>query len=273
MSDGRTLDDIFDDFEAVRRHGDRIEMARLRNEETCYVLLGLLERLAADPESFVHRIALKGGILMAGELGSPRVSADIDATSGYKKRIDPEEIVRGVRHAGLEFGVEPDGRPERLRGGITVPLRYDSRLKGGTAKLEISVREDPVFAVREALFCPEPFDIRPFTVPAIAEVELVAEKIRALTQRAQPRDLFDLWYYLVRSGWHLDSRNLREALDAKLALTRTKRWSRELWRAHLDDIEPKYGEVLLQWISAERLPAFDEVVAEIAAGLRALRLG
>ena len=42
--------------------------------------------------------------------------------------------------------------------------------------------------------------IAPFTIPALAEVELVAEKLRALAQRAQPRDLPDLRLYLVGIG-------------------------------------------------------------------------
>jgi hypothetical protein len=56
-------------------------MRRYQNEEARFVLLAILERLAADERSFVHGIALKGGILMAGELHSARSSADMDATT------------------------------------------------------------------------------------------------------------------------------------------------------------------------------------------------
>lgn len=101
----------------------------------------------------------------------------------------------------------------------------------------MSVREDLVFAVRDALFDVSELGIAPFSVPAVAEVELVAEKLRTLVQRAQPRDLFDLRLYLVESGWHLDPADLRRAVDAKLALTRHRRWRSGLWRLNLEAIE------------------------------------
>ena len=192
-------------------------MARYQNEEACFVLLSILERLAADSStSFIHRVAIKGGILMAGELGSPRVSADIDATSGAQKRVDADVIVRDARRAGRAFNLRQDREPERTPGGSIVHLRFDSLTDAGTAKIEVSVREDLVFAVREAFFDVTALGLESFFVPALAETELVAEKLRALVQRAQARDLFDLRLYLVDLGWHLDPVELRQAVDAKL---------------------------------------------------------
>jgi predicted nucleotidyltransferase component of viral defense system len=174
-------------------------MARFQNEEACLVLLTVLERLASDPASFIHGVAIKGGILMAGELHSPRASADIDATSGVQKRIDAEIVVREIRRAGREFNVRQDREPERTPGGSIVHLRFDSLTDAGTAKVEVSVREDLVFAVRDAVFNLADLGLAPFSIPALAEVELVSEKLRALVQRAQPRDLFDLRLYLIDS--------------------------------------------------------------------------
>lgn len=86
------------------------------------------------------------------------------------------------------------------------------------------------------------YRIAPFSVPAVAKVELVAEKLRTLVQRAQPRDLFDLQLYLVESGWHLDPADLRRAVDAKLALTRHRRWRSGMWRLNLEAIERAWDE-------------------------------
>jgi hypothetical protein len=53
-------------------------------------------------------------------------------------------------------------------------------LSSSPSKLEVSVREDLVFAVRDALIGLSEVGLSVFSVPAVAKVELVAEKLRAL---------------------------------------------------------------------------------------------
>lgn len=272
MARARTRVDIAADYQAARAAQDGPAMARFQNEEACLVLLTVLQGLAKDPTSFIHRVAIKGGILMAGELRSPRASADIDATSGLQKRVDTEQIVREIRAAGRGFNLRLEREPERTTGGSTVNLRFDSLTDAGTAKVEVSVREDLVFAVRDAVFNVADIGIEPFSIPALAKVELVAEKLRALVQRAQPRDLYDLGIYLVESGWHLDPKELRACVDAKLALTKHKRWRAGLWRTHLDEIEVLWDATLAEWVPPERVPGFAEAVGEVSRRLRELRL-
>ena len=272
MADARDRQAIATDYREARDRSDVAAMRRYQNEEACFVLLAILERLAADDRSFVHEIALKGGILMAGELRSARSSADIDATTGQGRRIDPDRVVADLRHAGREFGVRLDGDPDRTLGGLIVHFRFDSLTDAGSAKLEVSVREDLVFAVRDAYFDVSDLGLQPFTVPAVAQVELVAEKLRALVQRAQPRDLFDLHLYVAESGWHLDPAELRQAVDAKLALTRLKRWRAGSWRVNLESIRAAWEPTMSSWIEPSHLPAFDEVVDVVARQLRFLRL-
>ncbi len=272
MADARDRQTIANDYRDARDRADAAAMRRYQNEEACFVLLAILERLAADARSVVHEIALKGGILMAGELRSARSSADIDATTGHGRRIDPDRVVADLRRAGREFGVRLDGEPDRTLGGLIVLFRFDSLTDAGSAKLEVSVREDLVFAVRDAFFDVSDLGLRPFTVPAVAQVELVAEKLRTLVQRSQPRDLFDLHLYLVDSGWHLDPADLRRAVDAKLAITRHKRWRPDLWRMNLGEIEAAWETTMAAWVEPERLPLFDQVVDDVARRLRSLRL-
>jgi predicted nucleotidyltransferase component of viral defense system len=209
---------------------------------------------------------------MAGELRSPRTSADIDLTAGYLKRIDPDRVIREVREAGRQFSVRADGEPERTAGGEVIRFSFESLTDGGTAKLEISIRENLVFAVRDAVFDVSDLGLTPFTLPALAKVELVAEKLRALVQRAQPRDLFDLRLYLTESGWHLDRRELEQAIEAKLRTTRHKRWRGDLWRIHLAEIEELWLPTLTEWIEPDRIPAFEETVDAVARRLHELRL-
>lgn len=272
MADQRDRQSIATDYQAARDSSDAAAMRRYQNEEACFVLLAILERLAADEASFVHDIALKGGILMAGELRSARSSADIDATTGHGRRLDPDRIVGDLRRAGRAFGVRLDGEPDRTLGGLIVHFRFDSLTDAGTAKLEVSVREDLVFAVRDAFFDVSELGLQPFTVPAVAKVELVAEKLRTLIQRAQPRDLFDLHLYLFESGWHFEPGELRQAVDAKLAITRHRRWRAGLWKSNLEEIRVAWDPTMASWVEPSRLPPFDDVVADVARRLRSLRL-
>jgi hypothetical protein len=272
MAEPRTREAIASDYQAARGRGDPAAMRRHQNEEACHVLLAILERLATNEASFVHGIALKGGILMAGELRSARSSADIDATTGRGRRVDPDKVVEDLRRAGRGFALRLAGEPDRTLGGLIVQFRFDSLTDSGTAKLEVSVREDLVFAVRDAFFDVSGLGLQPFTVPAVAEVELVAEKLRTLVQRAQPRDLFDLHLYLVDSGWLINPADLRHGVDAKLAITRHKRWRPGLWRLNLGAIEATWESTMAAWIDPERLPAFDQAVAQVAQRLRSLRL-
>ncbi|MFV2065129.1 MAG: nucleotidyl transferase AbiEii/AbiGii toxin family protein [Chloroflexota bacterium] len=247
-------------------------MARLRNEEACVVLLTILGRLAADDSTFIHDVALKGGILMAGELGSPRVSADIDVTTGEMRRMDAERIVDDLRSVGRDLDVRQRGAPTRTPGGTIVHLSFESRTDGGGAKLEVSVREDLVFSVRDAFFDVSDLGIGTYYLPALAEVEIVSEKIRTLVQRAQPRDLFDLRLQLVDSGWHLEPADLRKGVEAKLSITKYKRWRGGLWRNHLDEIKAIWETVLQDWVEPNQIPDFDETVTVVAKRMRELRL-
>ncbi len=272
MAEARGREAIAADYQEARASGDRAAMRRFQNEEACFVLLAVLERLAADTSSFIQLVALKGGILMAAELRSPRTSADIDATTGHQRRLDPGKVADDLRRAGRFFNVRLDGEPDRTPGGLIVHFRFDSLTDAGSAKLEVSVREDLVFAVREVIVDLSDLGIAPFSVAALAQVELVAEKLRTLVQRGQPRDLFDLHLYLVESGWHLNPAELKRAVDAKLALTRHRRWRPGLWKLNLEVIEKGWEETMAAWIDPRLLPPFARTVDEVARRISDLRL-
>jgi predicted nucleotidyltransferase component of viral defense system len=272
MAETRGREAIAADYQSARAAGDRAAMRRFQNEEACFVLLAMLERLAADGSSFIHRVALKGGILMAAELRSPRTSADIDATTGHQRRLDLGKVAGDLRRAGRSFNVRLDAEPDRMPGGLLVRFRFDSLTDAGSARLEVSVREDLVFPVREVIVDVSDLGIAPFSVAALAQVELVAEKLRTLVQRGQPRDLFDLHLYLVESGWHLNRAELKRAVDAKLALTRHRGWRRELWRLNLEAIGQAWEETMAAWIDPRLLPPFVRTVDEVGRRLRDLRL-
>ena len=123
---------------------------------------------------------------------------------------------------------------------------FDGMCDTGPAKIEISLRENLVLAVREATFDVGRYGLEPFTALALDAHELVAEKLRTLYQRAQPRDLSDLWFYLTETGVHLEPATLRRAADAKFELTRARGYRSGTWQEHLGEIETTWSGTLLQ---------------------------
>lgn len=82
-------------YQEARDRGDAAAMRRHQNEEACLVLLTILERLAQDDGSFVHGVALKGGILMAGEFaprGPPPISMRPPGAATVLSRIRSSTI-------------------------------------------------------------------------------------------------------------------------------------------------------------------------------------
>ena len=116
MADPRGQEQIAADYRRARDARDPAAMRRLQNEEACLVLLAILERLAFEKSSFIHDVALKGGILMAGELHSPRSSADIDATTGHMQRLDADQVITDLRRA-RSYVQCASGRSARAHGG------------------------------------------------------------------------------------------------------------------------------------------------------------
>ncbi len=272
MADLRTRDAIAADYQTARDRGDAAAMRRYQNEEACFALLAILERLSVDERSFVHGIALKGGILMAGELHSARSSADIDATTGRGRRVDPDQVVEDLRRAGRGFGLRLEGEPDWTLGGLIVRFRFDSLTDAGTAKLEVSVREDLVFAVRDALLMSRNGVCGPSRSRRSRRSNSWPRNSGRSSSELSRGDLFDLHLYLVDTGWHLDPAELRRAVDAKLSITRHKRWRSDVWRTNLGEIEAAWDTIMAAWVEPERLPPFRGLVTEVARRLRSLGL-
>lgn len=270
----RAASAIAADYRSSLEAKDAGKSVVLLQEEAALVLLTILANLSADPKSFIHRVALKGGALMLGELGSPRFSADLDFTRGHQ--------AGGIELAEISDDLERGGRPyavrsvdaQRNRYSIVVTMTYQSLCLGARqpSKVEISLREDPVVPLREASIDATRWGIAPFAVHALDPHDLVAEKIRTLFQRAQPRDLYDTWFYLTKSDFHLSPATLRGALDRKFQLTRLGRYRESAWRAHLEEIELTWEPTLLGVLHPDQIPDFSTVSSEVDAALRGLRI-
>jgi predicted nucleotidyltransferase component of viral defense system len=195
--------------------------------EKDYVLGWLLWGIGSDAVLRDSWIFKGGTCLKKAYLETFRFSEDLDFTvlpNGPIQAVDVEPRLRSVlqqitEEAGIDFSVEPlrlqessDGRYCEGRVFYRGPLgaRNPSRIKVDLSTHEKVVRP----TVLRPIAHPYP-DVLPS--PAMVRCylfeELFAEKIRAMGERARPRDLYDIIYLFRRP----DFRRYPEVIRAVLA--------------------------------------------------------
>ena len=204
------------------------------------VLLYALDALAV--RGVTDRLVFKGGtylrLMVTGDTG--RLSEDLDFTNRTLPE-DPQPILDEAfrePHHGVRLAVKD---PYRTAGrNWAASISYEHEWDAGQFRLEISYREPPFLAPREWEPVPQPYfralPFHPPKIPCLRIEEGLAEKLRAIQQRATERDLYDAVRYgkkgfdpdLVRLLAVAKLWNDHEAFDAPKIL-RTLREGRREW--------------------------------------------
>ena len=149
----------------------------------------------------LERLVFKGGtylrMMVTGDVG--RLSEDLDFTNGTLPG-DPEPLLaEALRepHYGLRFSLESPYKTARRNWGCRVA--YTHEWDEGVFRLEISYREQPLLEPARWKPLPQPYfralPFELFPVRSLRVEEALAEKIRAIQQRATERDLYDMMRY------------------------------------------------------------------------------
>jgi predicted nucleotidyltransferase component of viral defense system len=168
------------------------------------VLLYALHCLAG--RGLLARLVFKGGtyvrLMVTGDVG--RLSEDLDFTNVSLER-DPRasfDAAFAEEHHGVRLRIEDDYTTSRGNWACTVAYRH--AWDEGRFRLEISYREKTFLPARSWVPLPQSyFSALPFAPPEIPSMrveEAVAEKLRAIQQRATERDLYDATRY-ARKGF------------------------------------------------------------------------
>jgi predicted nucleotidyltransferase component of viral defense system len=203
------------------------------------VLVFALEALAAA--KVADHLVFKGGtylrLMVTGDTG--RLSEDLDFTNldlPSDPRPQLDEAFSAARF-GVQFDTRDPYRTEGRNWACTVGYRHE--WDEGQFRLEISYREPPFLPPRR--WAPSPqtyFRALPFNPPEIPSLRLeegLAEKLRAIQQRATERDLYDAVRY-ARKGFDEELVRLlavaklwsdREAFDPERILVRLTEGRRE----------------------------------------------
>ena len=186
----------------LRKVAARSGARDIGNVEIDVILTHLLQ-LFMDKGVMDH-LAFKGGTMLRKMVFGPRgrLSTDLDFTSRTDVPVDDLMIMMlealSAPYHGLSFRFDRDRDWYLTDDGCAAnPVCFhDDNQRGVKIKLQVSTREKPVMPVAPAAQIEQDYfrllGFAPAAIPSLAFEEVVAEKIRAASQRSKIRDLHDL---------------------------------------------------------------------------------
>ncbi len=203
--------------------------------EQDYIQALFLHTLYKQSES----MAFKGGTYLKHAYGLDRFSEDLDFTliqpdtnlTNHVKEMANDLSVFGLTATIDHIEEKPLSFCARLV--YNGPLYTGSKRSQGHIQIELSKRNDIIYKPEwTRLFFPYP-EMRVFPVLGLRKEEVLAEKLRALSMRRKPRDLYDIWF-LLNQQVHIDSELFKKKMDvversAVVSFMLTKKeWDRDL---------------------------------------------
>lgn len=232
--------------------------------EKDWVLTEIIFAAATGP--LADQLVLKGGQALRHIYGSKRLSTDVDYVA--PRRIEFESLCDAlvIRQPRIRLPEVPEGR---TRYGFKVrPIAYRALLTHeGSVELEVSFREDLVLEPERVPFV-SPFR-SPFLVQVMALDEMVSEKLRALYQRGNPRDLFDLWFILTGQSTPINPERIKALLPQKFDEQHVRGgWDRSKLYARIEANAKSWHDTLIALIPEH--PEFDEALITVQRALHFL---
>ncbi len=230
--------------------------------ERDWVLTEIVYHLARQPVG--AELVLKGGQALRHVYGSGRFSKDVDYVA--RRRVDFAELrdLLTITYPKLK---PPAAPPMSTKFGLKIdPISYTGPL-GITGRVEVEV------SFRETIQLPAlPMDYislfrEPFPVAVMDLHEMVAEKMRAMVQRGNPRDLYDLWFIFSQIDVSISDETVAHLIPLKFTPPLVSKG----WRKQ--DLYTNIRGKEADWDSALRVlivdpPSFDEALAVVERALR-----
>lgn len=266
-TDGRTMIGRADLDDRVRRWGLRDDVV-----EKDYVLGWMLWGIGGDPRLGSTWIFKGGTCLKKCYLETYRFSEDLDFTVLEEGPIQPAEVMEALapvldrigQESGIDFTVRQSTLRTRPTGRSAEGRVYYRGPRGAPtpASIKLDLTKDELL-VRPPVLRPISHDY-PEVLPAPAHVrcygfeEVFAEKLRAMGERARPRDLYDIVNLFRRREFRQHASLIRSILEQKCAAKGIPVPTVEAIRA-----SPMFGELQTEWANMlahqlQALPDFDQ---------------
>lgn len=215
-------------------------------EEKEYLQYIFLNAISEFPDNFVF----KGGTCLRICYGFERASEDLDFSTNLKlselKKL-LKKLLKDFELLNINYKIYSE---KDFEGNYRLEARFEGPLFNGnsnsTNTLKIDFNKRKIFN-KSARIIPKLFsDVPQFTIVALSEEELLAEKIRALINRKQPRDMYDIWA-LFGKGININKKFLAKKLrEENSKLSELKFPSKEEYKKDLRNLIlylPDYEQV------------------------------
>jgi len=179
----------------LERQSGTLTDGNVGHAQTLYlqdIVLSTVSRETAD------ELVFKGGTALHKFYQLDRFSEDLDFTA--REPIDIDTLIRNVERDLENYGasvadrtVDESGSTTSARLGIQGPLYTGDRRSLCFIRLEVNSDSSAQHESTRRYISPFT-DIPAFELVLLDEAEILAEKIRALLTRAQPRDLYDCYH-------------------------------------------------------------------------------
>jgi len=220
----------------------------LEKEYLQYIFLNAISK-------YGDSIVFKGGTCLRLCYGLERASEDLDFSTilGVSKL---KEIVNECMKSFALLGIEHFSLSEKeLEGNIRFEIKFKGPLYNGNLNsannLKIDFNKKKVFFKNAKVVSQMFSDVPMFTLAILSEKEILAEKIRAMANRKQARDLYDIWI-LINKGVEIDRELIKKKLKEekvnikKLSLVSKESYENDLKKLlnYIPDYEQVEKEVL-----------------------------
>ena len=219
-------------------------------EEKEYLQYVFLNAISKYTENFVF----KGGTCLRIIFGLERASEDLDFSTDIsinelKKIVD--KCLKDFDLLNIKYKIYAE---KEFKGNLRFEIRFEGPLfigkNASTNTLKIDFNnlkvKNKVVKVVQKLFS----DVPLFTIIVLEEKEILAEKIRALINRSESRDLYDIWVLL----------NKGVEIDKKLVISKLKEENSNLDRMKIPS-EKEYKRDLKYLIN--NIPPYKQIKKEV----------
>ncbi len=246
---------------------------RFDQAEKDYVILWLLSGLAQSG-LVKHGWVFKGGTCLRHcYYKGYRFSEDIDFSCkpggdnlGSSLKLLQKATVQVQSESGIRLTVkEPLTIPGDFQIDISLEYSRGGLRRQGLPQVKVHltfdepILEKPVICSINSTYS----DLSPFKVHSYTKKEIVAEKLRTLLQQQKkwprPRDLYDLWYMLCRSGEQFTWTELFPMFQEKcrvrdvkpdlsgLTSDKLREWNKNVWQDRLGPMLKELPDFNLVW--------------------------
>ena len=206
--------------------------------------------------------SFKGGTCLRICYGLKRASEDLDFDSTASIKETKELVNKCLKNFELlnikntRIVEKEHGNNIRFEIRLEGPLFSESKSSTNTLKIDFN-RQKTINKVAKVIQ-KEFSDVPLFVIMAMREDEILAEKIRALANRRQPRDIYDIWM-LINKEIKIDEKLLAQKLkEEKSNLKNIKIPSKEEYEVELKNL-------------VKTLPPYEQVKKEVESLINSIK--